>query len=93
RSPAPQMITAVLKEPWITRLDQYDGAVAVGLKNVEEHLNTLVTLLNREKVPIESISINKPTLEDVFLHFTGRTIRDQEADSKEIMRMAMRRHH
>jgi ABC-2 type transport system ATP-binding protein len=34
--------------------------------------------------------VHKPTLEDVFLSFTGRTIREQEAGQKENMRMHMR---
>jgi ABC-2 type transport system ATP-binding protein len=38
-----------------------------------------------------SIGIRRPTLDDVFLKLTGRAIRDEEADSKEMMRgMAMR---
>jgi ABC-2 type transport system ATP-binding protein len=35
---------------------------------------------------IKSINLRKPTLEDVFLHFTGRTIREKEASSVERFR-------
>ena len=34
-------------------------------------------------VVINSIDIRKPTLEDVFLYYTGRKIRDQEASGSE----------
>jgi ABC-2 type transport system ATP-binding protein len=50
----------------------------------------IVTLLNQEEIAIESISIHKPTLEDVFLYFTGKTIREQEADGRDTMRMYQR---
>ena len=44
------------------------------------------------KIAIDSISIHKPTLEDVFLHFTGRTIREEEANIKDRMRIRGRMH-
>jgi ABC-2 type transport system ATP-binding protein len=46
-----------------------------------------VTLLNKNQIAIESISIHKPTLEDVFLSFTGKSIREEDADGKGNMRM------
>jgi ABC-2 type transport system ATP-binding protein len=54
------------------------------ITRVEHHI---VTLLNTKQVPIQSIAIHKPTLEDVFLSFTGKTIREEEADHKTNMRM------
>ncbi len=64
--------------------------VILSLNNAEQHLSTIVTRLNEEKIPITSISVHKPTLEDVFLSFTGKTIRQQDADSREAMRMHFR---
>jgi len=39
-----------------------------------------------------SISVRRPTLDDVFLKLTGHAIRDREADSWEQMRSMMRMH-
>jgi len=36
---------------------------------------------------MQSVSIHKPTLEDVFLHLTGRTIREESADPYAHLRM------
>jgi len=33
------------------------------------------------------VAVHKPTLEDVFLHFTGRTIRAEEVSGKDRMRL------
>ncbi|MDD1716852.1 MAG: ATP-binding cassette domain-containing protein [Methanoregulaceae archaeon] len=90
RSPKPEAIVAVLHEPWVTHLEQHNGEVTIGLQNAEEHVSKIVTLLNREEIAIESISIHKPTLEDVFLYFTGKTIREEETHGADIMRMHMR---
>jgi ABC-2 type transport system ATP-binding protein len=36
-------------------------------------------------VPIKSVSVARPTLDDVFMNYTGRTIRDAEASGSERM--------
>jgi ABC-2 type transport system ATP-binding protein len=40
-------------------------------------------------VPVKSVSVHRPTLDDVFLHFTGREIRGDQADAGERMKRAM----
>jgi len=39
-------------------------------------------------VPIRSVSIARPTLDDVFIAFTGRTIRDAESSGADQLRAA-----
>ena len=87
RSSDPAAIVAALKEPWVLRIEQHDLEVIISLQSAEQHVGTIVTLLNRHQIAIESISIHKPTLEDVFLSFTGKTIREEDATGKENMRM------
>ena len=83
-------ITTALAVPWINRIETHDGEVILTLKNAEQYLSTIVTRLNEEKIPITSISVHKPTLEDVFLSFTGKTIREEDISSKDAMRMHFR---
>jgi ABC-2 type transport system ATP-binding protein len=88
-------IARTLQEPWINRMDTNNGEVVISLRNAEQHISEIVTTLASRQIPISSISIHKPTLEDVFLSFTGKTIREQEAGNTEIMRQhmkMMRRH-
>ncbi len=88
RSPTPETIPPVLNEPWITALELHPGAVSITLREgADEHISSIVTALSGNRIPIESVSIHKPTLEDVFLHFTGKTIREEEASGKENMRI------
>jgi ABC-2 type transport system ATP-binding protein len=91
KSPDPAAIVAVLTEPWITRTEKHKDEVNISLQNAEQHISAIVTLLTTHQVSIESIAIHKPTLEDVFLSFTGKTIREEEADHKTNMRMYQRR--
>jgi ABC-2 type transport system ATP-binding protein len=90
RSPDPDGICRVIKAPWVGRIEKHENSVTIGVQNAEEHITEVVTTLTAHKIPIQSISLRKPTLEDVFLHFTGRTIREEEAGAKEAMRRVHR---
>lgn len=48
-------------------------------------------LLRELPVPIRSLDMTKPTLEDVFLHLTGRAIRTDGADEHERLRNAFKK--
>jgi ABC-2 type transport system ATP-binding protein len=42
-------------------------------------------------VPIRSVSVSRPSLDDVFMSYTGSTIRDAEASSTDAMRAMAQR--
>jgi len=72
---------------WVKRAEPHDDSVTISLQNAEKHVVDIVNLASSNGIAIDSISIHKPTLEDVFLHFTGRTIREEESSTKDKMRM------
>jgi len=86
----PEKIRAALSAPWINRIEVRENRVTVSLKNAERHISEIVTSVHDGKIPIDAISIHKPTLEDVFLSFTGKSIRDNNVDGKEAMRQHFR---
>ena len=47
----------------------------------------LVSLLHDNRVPVASLTVARPTLDDVFLKHTGRTIRAEEATGDEVSEM------
>ncbi|MHB1762677.1 MAG: ATP-binding cassette domain-containing protein [Acidimicrobiales bacterium] len=59
-----------------------EGAVTVYVPGGESFVPRLFADLG---VPISAVSIARPTLDDVFMTYTGRTIRDAEASSNERM--------
>ncbi|WP_319580220.1 ATP-binding cassette domain-containing protein [uncultured Methanospirillum sp.] len=93
-TPEFEKASKLLDEPWINRLDVYNDEVRISLQNAEQHISEIITILNQHQIPIASVSIHKPTLEDVFLSYTGKKIREEEGDKKEMMRrhLRMRRH-
>jgi ABC-2 type transport system ATP-binding protein len=65
-----------------------EGAVIFGVPSGEEFVPRLFSELD---VPIKSVSVSRPTLDDVFMSYTGSTIRDAEEDAgRNRNRMMMR---
>ena len=60
-----------------------EGAVAFHVAGGEQFVPRLFAELSQ---PIRSIRVARPTLDDVFMAYTGRTIRDAEASANERMR-------
>jgi ABC-2 type transport system ATP-binding protein len=87
-----KLFTQLTTLAWVEHVESHDGFVTINLRNAEKHVAELAQLSATNGIDIDSISIRKPTLEDVFLHVTGRTIREEEASSKDQMRMMHRLH-
>jgi ABC-2 type transport system ATP-binding protein len=59
-----------------------DGALEITVRNGKAVMPRIMELATQNNVYVESILLREPNLEDVFLHYTGRTIR--EDTSKEL---------
>ncbi len=64
-----------------------DGTLRVEVEQGDTFIPELVRQLS---VPIHSISLRRPSLDDVFLALTGRQIRDEEASSLDQLRERVR---
>jgi len=64
-----------------------EGAVTFAVPAGEQFVPRLFAELD---VPIRSVSVSRPSLDDVFMSYTGKTIRDAEASGSETMRQMMR---
>ena len=65
----------------------HEGAVTFGVPSGEEFVPRLFAELG---VPIKAVSVARPSLDDVFMSYTGTTIRDAEAGGgMDAMRMMM----
>ena len=65
----------VTQKMGLTHTHVANGSVEVTVKNGKSMLPRIVDTATQDKIFIESISLREPNLEDVFLHYTGRTIR------------------
>jgi ABC-2 type transport system ATP-binding protein len=52
-----------------------DGALEITVRNGKAVMPRIMELATQNKIYVESLLLREPNLEDVFLHYTGRTIR------------------
>ena len=69
------VVSLVTEKMGLSHTQIINGAVEVTVKNGKNMLPRIVDKATQNKIFIESISLREPNLEDVFLHYTGRTIR------------------
>ena len=82
---------AALRERFGIDARMAEGAVTFGVPGGEEFVPRLFAEL---AVPIKAVSVSRPTLDDVFMSYTGTTIRDAEEDAgKNRNRMMMQMMH
>jgi ABC-2 type transport system ATP-binding protein len=91
RSPDLSGVARVLRGPWVLRLETHDDRAVISVQNADQCIGPAVTLLNENRVPFSAIAISKPSLEDVFLSLTGKTIRENDADDTDNLRMHLKR--
>jgi ABC-2 type transport system ATP-binding protein len=63
-----------------------DGTLEITVRNGKAVMPRIMELATQNNIYVESILLREPNLEDVFLHYTGRTIR--EDSGKELHGMA-----
>lgn len=71
-----------LKEHFGLDATESEGSVVFHVSSGEQFVPRLFAELS---IPIRSVRVARPTLDDVFMNYTGRTIRDAEASTTERM--------
>lgn len=56
-----------------------DGVLQLSVDKGETAIPIFMDAAHQEGIPVPSISLHEPTLEDIFIKYTGREIRAQEA--------------
>jgi ABC-2 type transport system ATP-binding protein len=65
-------------KPFVTGTKPTDGEFAVYVKDGGAAIPSIMQLLSSHGIEVKTVSIARPSLDDVFLKYTGRTIRAQE---------------
>ncbi len=66
-------------KPYVSSANTSDGVVSLTTADGGSVIPEIVNLLGQENIPIANLSVSRPTLDDVFLKYTGRSIRDEDA--------------
>ncbi|HEY2159716.1 MAG TPA: ATP-binding cassette domain-containing protein [Solirubrobacteraceae bacterium] len=69
--------------PGLERIVTEPDALAVYVEDGAGSIAEIVRRLERDQIPIGAISVSRPTLDDVFLHATGRRLEGQAQAGEE----------
>ncbi|MCD6371213.1 MAG: ATP-binding cassette domain-containing protein [Candidatus Aenigmarchaeota archaeon] len=88
---ADEFMDIIGKLRFVKSIKKHDSKLTVTVKQGEKRIPELITMAQKNNVNVKSVTLHKPSLEDVFLHFTGKTIREKEASQKEKNMMFVKR--
>ncbi len=81
-------------KPFVTGTKSTDGELAVYVNDGASAIPNIMQLLSGQGLEVKTITMSRPSLDDVFLKYTGKTIRAQEGTRTtfaQIQRMRNRR--
>jgi ABC-2 type transport system ATP-binding protein len=81
-SAQPEKLASKLTELKIAPKTEFsDGNLRLTVPDAEKLIPRLIKIATEIGVQVNSVSVHRPTLNDVFLHYTGREIRADEPES------------
>ncbi|MFH1285874.1 MAG: ATP-binding cassette domain-containing protein [Candidatus Micrarchaeota archaeon] len=88
--------TKLEKETWVKKVAKHGeecsgNKLCLTMERAEQRIAEIVELARASGVKITSVSTHKPSLEDVFLQLTGKTMREEEASGASPLAEMMRR--
>jgi ABC-2 type transport system ATP-binding protein len=80
-------------QKFIKKIQATDEAINITVTDEKTAFPQILNIAAKNKIKLESIEVHKPSLNDVFIHFTGRDIRKEEAEGgmSAMMRSRFRR--
>ncbi len=90
RDGSEKLLKALSGAEWLSSFDSNNGYVSIRVDSAQSRIPEVVLAACRAGVQIRSVSVHEPTLEDVFLKYTGRRMRD-ETGKGDLAKAIMRR--
>ncbi|MFY9932077.1 MAG: ATP-binding cassette domain-containing protein [Streptosporangiaceae bacterium] len=69
------------RQPIVREVTAADGTLRLTVEHGDAALPSLLRVLDAAGITLESINLSRPTLDDVFLTLTGRSLRDDSASA------------
>jgi ABC-2 type transport system ATP-binding protein len=69
------------QESWISKITPHSTFLTLGVERGEEKIPVIFDIARTVNVTISSIDVRRPTLDDVFLYYTGRSMREQDHEA------------
>lgn len=91
KTPQPQKLDeALMGLEWIRGRKANTDSLSLSVVQGDKRVLDIMDITRRKKLPVVSVTMHKPTLDDVFLYYTGRDMRAEGGSAKDSMRMRMK---
>lgn len=84
-------LKAIEELPFVNGIESRQKNYVILVKNGEKAIPSLFQVLNEMGVKVENLNLKKPTLADVYLHFTGQELRDESWSKEQAIKSAAMR--
>jgi ABC-2 type transport system ATP-binding protein len=64
-------------EPYVRRLEKHDGTLRLFVEHGATAVPQVMRRLDAAQLPLRSVEVHRPSLDDVFLAKTGRSLREE----------------
>ena len=88
---SPKILKRLSEEDFVQDVKMFGGSFVLTVKNGQKAVPRLIEVATQMGVTVEECSIHRPNLEDVFLHYTGRRIREESGEKPAFRAMGVRR--
>jgi ABC-2 type transport system ATP-binding protein len=78
---APVLARELADAPYVGSADVEDGAIRLTVTDTTRAMAAVFSVLAARGIPTRAASVARPSLDDVFLRETGRSLRDKGADT------------
>src|SRR5580693_5216971 len=78
---APVLARELARAPFVDRADVEDGAIRLTVTDTTRAMAAIFGVLAARGIPTRAASVARPSLDDVFLRETGRSLRDTGEDT------------
>lgn len=90
-SSSPEQLLDLLKrEAWVKGAKLVNDTISLSVGDGEALIPKLMKIAGENGIKVNSVGLRKPTLEDVFIHYTGRAIREEQGGYKDAIRSKLR---
>jgi ABC-2 type transport system ATP-binding protein len=80
-------ISAIIqKVPRVKEVKRQDGTYRIKVEDGEETAPTIIDAIRAQGHSVTRLSLTKPTLDEVYLEYTGRSLREEEATKEAAFR-------
>ncbi len=75
------------QELWISNITPHNSMLTLGVERGEEKIPVIFDIARTINITISSVDVRRPTLDDVFLYYTGRSMRELQVQEAPNMKM------